>query len=216
MFHMKHNERIYMNFSEIFLNNGTLSARLILWLLYFAIIIGTVFYYTVNNRLGKIVLKLIDLDATTPESALTVEDAGINYGFFTKMCLKSPMNYKDLLVAITSDGKFYANMHYSDTEPKLKTLKAITRKRKSRVGESEPEQTEVEEPIIIDAKAPEKITFNTYTAKYYIPKEVHDKVKGVFKPSKTNVFLIIGGLILLGVITYFAGFLVESTFNTLS
>ncbi len=276
-------ERIIMNLSEIFLSDGTLSPTLILWLFYIAAVIGTVIYFTVNYQLGKIVTRLLELEATTPETAVSIEDAKLKTGFFTKICLCSAMNYKDLLVAITADGKYYANMRYTDEPPTFKLLRAITRKRKSRIKDKKSQNFTASEEqstasntavdtetdinadqnngkgIEIDVQAADidteaesqaepnavaatdtdsadilakentenptevenpqsgvsRVDFNPFTAKYYIPKEVHDKAKGIYKPSKANVLLIIAALIGLGVIIYFTGFLLDGMIDSL-
>lgn len=239
-----------MKLSDIFLTDGTLSPTMMLWLIYLAVVIGTVIYFTVNYQLGKIVSKLIELEATTPETAVSIEEAKLKTGFFTKMCLRSPMNYKDLLVAITADGKYYANMRYTDEPPTFKLLRAITRKRKSRIKDSEndkntdsqnentaleSENDESSAEIGVNAESQilkkanvideenaadetteqrARVAFNPFTAKYYIPKEVHDKAKGIYKSTKPNIPLIIAALIGLGVIIYFAGFLVDGIIDS--
>ncbi len=205
-----------MNFSDIFLTNGTLSPVLIIWLMYIAIVIGTILYFTINYKLGKIVTTLLEKDAVAPESALSLEEMGIKHGFLTKMCLKSYQNYKNLLVAITSDGKFYANMTYTDTAPVFKELSVIKRKRKSRVTAKETDSTASEpinEEIISPAPDMQRPNFDPAAAKYYIPREVHAKANGLFKTNKTNVFIIIGAIIALGVVVYFAGFLLDSVLS---
>ena len=122
-----------MNLSDIFLTNGRISPTLILWALYLAVVIGTIVYYLTNMQLGKLVNNLIEVGASSPETAVKLIDIEISLNFWLKLCLTSHISYKNLLVAITSDGKYYANACYTDTPPVFKELKAITRKRKSRI-----------------------------------------------------------------------------------
>jgi hypothetical protein len=208
-----------MNWSEIFLTNGRISPVLIIWAFYVAVIISTVIYYSVTARLGKIISALINAEAIDPESALTIDEAKIKPSFFTKICLKSPMNYKNLLVAITSDGKFYANMRYTDEKPLIKQLTAVVRAKRNRVSSADTDskndtdattvkENDVQAPTTTYDK-PERVNFNPFTAKYYIPKEVHVRANGLFKPSKTNVLLVIAALIGLGVVIYFAGYFID-------
>ena len=225
-----------MNLSEIFLADGTISPVLILWAFYIAVVIATVVYYLTTAQLGKIVTKLLEKDATTPESALNIAQMEIKPSVLTRICLRSPFNYKNLLVAITPDEKFYANTHYTDEPPVFKQLTAITRKRKSRI-EEKAAKDDVFEPIdaiseniddnslatenavehdYLTTTKPEKINFNPLTAKYYIPKEVHPRANGIFKSSKTNVLLLIGALIGLGVIIYFSSFILDGLIDSVS
>jgi hypothetical protein len=206
-----------MNWSEIFLTNGRISPVLIIWAFYVAIIISTIVYYSVTARLGKIVTALLNANAIDPESALTISDAEIKPNLFTKICLRSPMNYKNLLVAMTSDGKFYANMKYTDDQPQFKQLTAITRKKRNRIKNESAEASKDEDIEVVEVSSttnsayekPERVKFNPFTAKYYIPKEVHIRANGIFKPSKTNVLMLIGALIGLGIVLYFAGYFID-------
>ena len=219
-----------MNLSEIFLTDGTSSPILILWAFYIAVVISAVVYYSVAAQLGKIVSKLLEKDATTPENALDLQQLDIKIGFFTKFCLKSPMNYKNLLVAITPDGTFYANTQYTSVPPVFKQLTAITRKKRSRIKNekslsSNPDTTDGNFTILTDSEVenkenkeesnvyltskPQRINFNPLAAKYYLPKEVHPRARGIFKSSKTNVLLLIAALLGLAVIIYFAGLIID-------
>ena len=235
-----------MNLSEIFLADGTTSPKLMLWAFFVAAVIATIVYYLINVQLGKLVSRLLELGASSPETAVTLDEAEVKPSFFLNFCLRSPMNYKDLLVAITSNGKYYANSHYTDEPPVIRELKAITRKQKSRVKDSEAnteleaenEEIALETPenstsiaenseniaeisktkadeSVVPSGTPQKVNFNIMTAKYYIPKEVHDKVKGIYKKPKVKLIYLILTLILLGVVVFLAGIVLDIILDSL-
>lgn len=240
-----------MNLSQIFLSDGTLSPTLIIWLFYIAVVIGTIVYFAVNYRLSKIIARLLELDATSPETAVSIADADLKNTLFLRACLRSPASYKNLLVAITSDGKYYANMRYGDTPPVFKELRAISGKNKSKITENGTTEAEIsdessaknqgaeantqditqealkpqevlkaqevleETAISQEVLGTERIKFQPLTAKYYIPKEIHDKVKGTYKSGKVNVYILIGVLIGLGVIAGIAGYFINDIIDML-
>ena len=134
-----------MGLSDIFIYSGSTPIALILWSFYIAIVIGTVIMYLTKAKFGKLVHALLENDACTPENARSLDEIGIKSSFFIKLGLKNHLNYKDLLVAITEDGRYYANTLYTDQPPKFKTLIAITRKKRSRITESaKTQETEAE------------------------------------------------------------------------
>lgn len=246
-----------MNLSQIFLSDGTLSPTLIIWLFYIAVVIGTIVYFAVNYRLSKIIARLLELDATSPETAVSIADADLKNTLFLRACLRSPASYKNLLVAITSDGKYYANMRYGDTPPVFKELRAISGKNKSKITENGTAEAEIsdessaesqgteantqdikqealkpqevleaqevlkaqevlqETAISQEVLGTERVKFQPLTAKYYIPKEIHDKVKGTYKSGKVNVYILIGVLIGLGVIAGIAGYFINDIIDML-
>jgi hypothetical protein len=234
-----------MNLTDIFLSDGSLSPTLILWAFFLAVVIATVIYYLTNAQLCKLISKLLEIGADSPEKAVYLKDAEINLNFLLRFSLKSPINYKNLLVAITPDGKFYANSFYTDTPPVIKELKAITRIRRSKVKEkkSTPEkesetnslkETATEVAIIegnTDAvngdvvprentpktqeilpqnqevytqNTPQRVKFEPLYAKYYIPKQVHDRVKNLYKAPKIKPLYLILALLGFAVVTFLA------------
>lgn len=236
-----------MNLSQIFLGDGTLSPTLIIWLFYIAIVIGTIIYFAVNYRLSKIIARLLELDATSPETAVSVADADLKNTLFLRACLRSPSSYKNLLVAVTSDGKYYANMRYDDTPPVFKELRAIPGKKKSKITENKETdaentdentvtaqsdeaiaqdiaqdiaqvkcEAESENAISQEVLGTERVKFQPLTAKYYIPKELHDKVKGTYKSGKVNVYILIAVLVGLGVVAGIAGYFIEDIISAFS
>jgi hypothetical protein len=204
-----------MNLSDIFLSDGRISPTLILWAFYIAVVVATVIYYVTNAQMCKLVSKLLEIGAFSPETAVNLAEIDISINFLITSALRSPMNYKDFLVAITDDGKYYANYFYTDEPPIIRQLTAITRIRKSRVTESS--DVSAEEPITESAPAPheeapatpnegapQKVKFNPLSAKYYIPKEVHDKVKNLYKSPKIKPIYLILLLIGFAAITFLA------------
>ena len=243
-----------MELSNLLIYNGTTPIGLIVWSFYLAVVIGAIVTYMTRIKFGKLVFTLLEKGACSPDTALTLEEAGIKIGFFIRFGLKNHLNYKDLLVAITSDGKFYANTKLTDTPPKLKTLVAITRKRKSRIEESKPEddgEAVISENIPLEAEAnaaiaadeanstnaatadeteiatdaaretnpytkPQRPNFRIETARYYIPEEIHAKVKTVYKENKVNILWLILILIGLGLIAFFGVYIAEALVDSVS
>ncbi len=256
-----------MNLSDIFLTDGTISPKLMLWAFYLAVVIAAIIYHLINVQLSKLVKKLLETGADSPENAVSLAESDVQVGFLTKMCLKSPANYKNLLVAITADGKYYANTCYYDEPPKFKTLRAITRQRKSRVSDTKEEavldtkegvstvslDTEkglsqeispdsTENPVTeademfnvkqsdtesdekdeenqsfdteISAQRPQRVTFNPLTARYYIPAEIHDKVKALYDKPKTKASIIILSLIGFAVVIFLASIALDAILNS--
>ena len=239
-----------MGLSDIFIYKGSIPIELILWSFYIAIVIGTVIMYLTKAKFGKLIHSLLENDACSPEKARTLDEIGIKPSLFIKLGLKNHLNYKDLLVAITEDGKYYANTVYTDEPPKLKTLVAITRKKRSRITESaKAEETEaVTETQTLDSdnsvssgtvtelisetsdavasvnaeaqsdaqtQKPERVKFDVMSARYYIPEEIHAKVRTLYKDSSIKLRWVIPTLIALGIITYFSGFITEELIRML-
>lgn len=64
----------------------------------------TVYY---NNRfLGKLVRKLIEIDATSEDTALTPEELGVKITPFVKYALRPETSFSKTVLT-TSDGKYY-------------------------------------------------------------------------------------------------------------
>ena len=232
-----------MNLSDIFLSDGSLSPTLILWTFYLAVVIGTVIYYLTNAQICKLVSKLIEIGADSPETAVYLKDTEISLGFLLQLSLKSPINYKNLLVAITSEGKFYANSFYTDTPPAIKELKAITRVKRSKVKEkdntpdtenteahlkatdtitaeetannitealntkesiSQTQENTPKNQAVYTQNTPQRVKFNPLNTKYYIPKQVHDRAKNLYKTPKIKLTYLILALLGFAVVTFLA------------
>lgn len=255
-----------MELSDILIYSGQLPLELILWSFYIAIVIATFVMYITKVKFGKLIYALLEKGATTPETALRIDETGIKCGIFIKLSLKNHLHYKDMLVAITSEGKYYANTFLTDEPPVLRELKAITRKKRSRIKEKAAPSTdsvsEAEQNSTLSAPAcnenkniepenavvdripeasaeliseelscneteespeapsdlagdngtslkPQRVNFDTQSAKYYIPEQVHAKVMSIFNDKGTKLRYIILLLIALGVLTYFATFVTE-------
>ena len=223
-----------MSLSDLLIYSGSIPTELILWSFYIAIVIGSIVMYLTKVKFGKIVYALLEKGAVSPETALTLEEIGIKPSFFILFNLKNHLNYKDLLVAITTDGKYYANAKYSDQAPQFKQLVAITRKKRSRITETKTEATDIETdanipesptvnevpdntesdsinnttaPDINPYQKPERVKFNVQTAKYYIPEAIHPKVRSLYNDKSIKPWVLILILIGLGILIYFAGFI---------
>ena len=234
-----------MELSSLLIYDGSTPIGLIIWSFYIAVVIGAIIAYLTRVKFGKLIFALLEKGACTPETALTLEEAEIKAGFFIKFSLKNHMNYKDLLVAITADGKYYANTRLTDEPPTFKTLVSITRKKRSRIVES-PKDTEndtddisdvhdqsktVNKNVVVYSDAdvnliddstpeanpyakPQRPSFRVETAKYYIPEEIHAKVKTVYKENKVNILWLILILIGLGLIAFFGVYVAEALIDS--
>ena len=133
------------------------------------------------------------------------------------MGLKSHASYKNLMVAITDDGKYYANAAYTDEPPVLKTFVLIHTKKKSRVkdkasdvtevktteAQSEPQskpQTEASATATAYVQPKQRVKFDIFKAKYYIPPELHDRAASLYFGKPTKFIAVIGILIALGIV----------------
>jgi hypothetical protein len=218
-----------MGLSDLLIYDGTTPITLILWAMYIGVAIAIIASYIIRDKYGKFINKLIEIEANTPEKAVKLDEIDIKGKWFIKFALKNHLNYKDSLVAITGDGKFYANYRYTDEPPSIKTFKAITRNKKSRVRsrikESAPEEAQIEatafETEIAEVTAAEetaaqetsatenyeytrqRVNFSPSNARFYLPSEVHDKVKGIYGDSKTKFWVVLLGLIGGAIIAYF-------------
>ena len=121
------------NLSELLYYNGETSMQLITWSFFIGVVIATVAGYFIKTKFGAFIRTLLDKEIDSPEKACTLEELGLNKKLFIKYGLRSHANYKNMLVAITEDGKFYANNEYTDAEPLLKEFIVVKRKRGSDV-----------------------------------------------------------------------------------
>ena len=105
--------------------------QLITWSLFIGVVIATIAGYFIKSKFGTFIRKLLENEIDSPEKAVTLEELKLNKSFFIKSGLRSHANYKNMLVAITEDGKFYANNEYTDKEPTFKEFIVVKRKRGS-------------------------------------------------------------------------------------
>lgn len=93
------------------------------------VVIAVIAGYLIKARFGAFIRKLLENEINSPEKAVTLDELGIKRTLFIKFGLKSHSNYKNLLVAITEDGKYYANNAYTDEPPTIAEQTVIKRKR---------------------------------------------------------------------------------------
>lgn len=202
------------NLSELLIYTGEVPLSIILWSIFIGVFIAAIASFIIKVKFGAFMQALLDNKASSPETAMTLADTGIKAGFFVKMGLKSHASYKNLMVAITDDGKYYANSAYTDEPPVLKTFVLIHTKKKSRVtdktAEPAPENTpiaekETKQPVSTDYTQPkQRVKFNILKAKYYIPPELHDRAASLYFGKPTKFIAVIGILIALGVVFAFS------------
>ncbi len=142
------------NLSEILIYTGETPLSLIIWSLFTGTSLAMIVSFIVKVKFGAFMQALLKMNASSPESAVTLESTGLKRSFFVKMGLRSRVNYKNLMVAMTSDGKFYANDIYTDTPPVFKDFVFKRRiRKKSRIKASEKPEVEDEAPIAESAVA---------------------------------------------------------------
>ena len=117
------------NLSELLYYNGETSTQLIVWSLFIGVIIAALAGYFIKSKFGVFIRKLLENDINSPEKAVTLEELGLNKKIFIKLGLKSHSNYKNMLVAITEDGKYFANNAYTTEIPAFKEFIVVKRKR---------------------------------------------------------------------------------------
>ena len=205
------------NLSELLIYNGEVPLSIVLWSIFLGVFIAAIASFIIKVKFGAFMQALLDKKASSPETAMTLADTGIKAGFFVKMGLKSHASYKNLMVAITDDGKYYANAAYTDEPPVLKTFVLIHTKKKSRVKDKASEATEVKtteaqpEPQTEAATATptytpskQRVKFDIFKAKYYIPPELHDRAASLYFGKPTKFIAVIGILIALGIVVAFS------------
>ena len=105
------------NLSELLYYTGETSTQLIVWSMFIGVALAALAGYFIKTKFGLFIRKLLENEINTPEKAATLEELGLSKKLFLKLALRSHSNYKNMVVAITEDGKFYANNSYSDTNP---------------------------------------------------------------------------------------------------
>ncbi len=117
------------NLSELLYFDGEISLQLIVWSLFIGVVVATIAGYLIKAKFGAFIRKLLENEINSPEKAVTLDELGLQKKLFIKLALKSHTNYKNMLVAITEDGRFFANNAYTDTPPTFKEFAAVKRKR---------------------------------------------------------------------------------------
>lgn len=214
-----------MKLSELLIYTGEIPLKIIIWSVYIGVVAAVIATYITKSNFGKFVSALIEKNAATPETALSPNETGIKINLFIKLALKNHLHYNNFLVAITAEGKFYANYTYADDPPTLKPLQQIVRQTKrKKVNDSIPEKTEtydnqntdelsVQEQNITFSDKKERVKFDPMTARFYLPKEVQSKASSVYGYKKTNIGLLILGLIAFAAVAYFSEFIIEALQN---
>ena len=202
------------NLSELLIYNGEVSLPIILWSIFIGVFIATIASFIIKVKFGAFMQALLDNKASSPETAMTLADTGVKAGFFVKMGLKSHASYKNLMVAITDDGKYYANTTYTDEPPVLKTFVLIHTKKKSRITDkaSDPstenapsEETKTARPVSTDyTPSKQRVRFDIFKARYYIPPELRDRAASLYFGKPTKFVAVIGILVALGVVFAFS------------
>ena len=233
--------------SDYLIYKGEIPLPVIIWSIFIGIFIASIVTYIIKNKFGAFVRALIERKADSPETALSVSDLGMHGKLFVRIGLKMRSNYKNIMVAITEDGKYYANDHYTLTPPIFKGFVLTRRKtKKSKIKESVKSETtentpETESALAkrlraeeektasieskgtenpanesfesyqkaIDALPKERIKFDTTTAKYYIPHELHDRAASLYVSKPTKFIAVLGALIVLAVVAYHADTIIE-------
>ena len=142
-----------MGLSDLLIYDGTTPIPLIIWAIYIGLAFAVIVSYIIRDKYGKFVNKMIEIEANSPEKAVTLDEVDIGGKWFIKLALKNNLNYKDALVAITPDGKYYANYRYTDEPPAFKTFKAISRSKKSRLGSKIKESVTEDDATTIEQTA---------------------------------------------------------------
>ena len=117
------------NLSELLYYTGETSTQLIVWSLFIGVIAAALAGYFIKAKFGVLVRKLLEKEIDSPEKAVTLEELGLQKNFFIKLGLKSHTNYKNMLVAITDSGLYFANNAYTKEIPAFKEFIVVKRKR---------------------------------------------------------------------------------------
>ncbi|MBE6692145.1 MAG: hypothetical protein E7586_02270 [Ruminococcaceae bacterium] len=78
----------------------------ILWMFMLGICAAIVSVYYNNRFLGRIIRKLIEIDATNAESALSPKELGVKITPFVKYALRPGTSFSQTVLT-TEDGKYY-------------------------------------------------------------------------------------------------------------
>ena len=189
------------NISEILLSDGSFNIKIMIWSVFIGISIAVVVSYIIKFKFGAFVRYILEKNADSPETAVSLDDFGKTSRFIIKTCLQNHQNYKNMLVAVTSDGKYYTNCRYYSAAPAFKQYVFKTEKKNYDASEASEEQktapeTPTDAPISqYDPAVKQRVTFNVETAKFYIPFEHHDRAASIYFAKPTKLIFIIGAII---------------------
>lgn len=164
------------NLSELLYYNGETPTQLIVWSLFIGVVIAAIAGYLIKLKFGAFVRKLLENEIDSPEKAVTLEELGLQKKIFIKFSLRSHANYKNMIVAITEDGKFYANNSYTDEIPEFREFVVVKRKRGRDVIKETEKNTDESAPLSGLAKVLQSRE-KTATEKNEAEKALTDNIK---------------------------------------
>ena len=203
------------NLKDILIYNGEFNLKVMLWSLFIGISIAIVISYVVKIKFGAFIRFVLDKKANSPETAITLDEFNFSGKLFIKFCLKDHNNYKNMLVAVTEDGKYYTNCRYFDSEP---TFKQYVFKTKKSMYENEQTNEQSQTAESVETSAPvsqydpgykQRVNFSVETAKFYIPDELHDRAASIYFGKPTNLIAVLACIIAFGILISFADNLTE-------
>ena len=198
------------NIKDILIYSGEFNLKIMLWSLFIGISIAILISYVIKIKFGAFVRYLLEKNASTPETAISLDEFGRSGRFIIKFCLKDHNNYKNMLVAATEDGKFYSNCRYFDSAPSFKQY--VFKTKKSMYGEEEEKVEEINDEAPISQYDPsfkQRVNFNVETAKFYIPEELHDRAASIYFGKPTKFIAVIGCIVAFGILISFADNITE-------
>ena len=80
--------------------------KTIVWMFMIGCAIATLTVYYNNRFLGKLVRALIDIEATSPESAMSIDELGVKMTPFLSRALRPESAYSEIVLK-TDDGRYY-------------------------------------------------------------------------------------------------------------
>lgn len=136
---------ILPDLSEILIYTGEIPITVIVWSLFIGVLIATIITFIIKVKFGAFIRALLKMQANSPENAVTLEETGLSKSFLVRRGLKIHSNYQNMMVAITDDGKYYANSRYTTQVPVFKAyLIQRRRKKKSLIREDNANKTKVD------------------------------------------------------------------------
>ena len=197
------------NIKELLIYNGEFNLKVMLWSLFIGISIAILASYIIKIKFGAFIRYILEKNANSPETAIPLEQFGKSGQFIIKLCLKDHNNYKNMLVAVTEDGKYYSNCRYFDVAPAFKQYVFKTKK-SMYGGEEENTSPQNDAPVSqYDPNFKQRVNFNVDTAKFYIPEELHDRAASIYFGKPTNLIAVIACIVAFGVLISFADNLTE-------
>ncbi|MBE6609299.1 MAG: hypothetical protein E7634_01375 [Ruminococcaceae bacterium] len=209
------------NIKDILIYNGDFNLKVMLWSLFIGISIAIVISYVVKIKFGAFIRFILDKKANSPETAISLDEFNYSGKLFIKFRLKDHNNYKNMLVAVTEEGKYYTNCRYFDTAPAFKQYVFKTKKsmyedpqdnEQSQCAQSSETSETAEKSAPVSEYDPgykQRVNFNVETAKFYIPDELHDRAASIYFGKPTNLIAVLACIIAFGVLISFADNLTE-------